>query len=78
MGEGVARAVRGPRWLAWKGGGRAAAAHVGWGRGEAGGCMRAWVAETESQADAVDSWKRTDGGDSPKAEPKRQATLLQP
>jgi hypothetical protein len=42
------------------------------GRGEARGCTRAWVAETE--ADGVDSSKRTDGVDLPKAEPERQLT----
>jgi hypothetical protein len=42
------------------------------GRGETSGCTRAWVAETE--ADGVDSAKRTDGVDLPKAEPERQST----
>jgi hypothetical protein len=41
-------------------------------RGETSGCTRAWVAATE--ADGVDSPKRTDGVDLPKAEPERQPT----
>jgi hypothetical protein len=33
--------------------------------------------QMESQTDGVDSWKWTDGADSPKAKPKMQATPLQ-
>jgi hypothetical protein len=76
-GRGVARAVRaddGSRGRGRQGG----SGSRGVGQGEAGGYTWAWVAETESQVDGVDSQKRTDGGDSPKAEPERQATLLQP
>jgi hypothetical protein len=70
-GEGVARAVRGRRWFAWKGEAGGGGSH-GVGRGETSGCTRAWVAETE--ADDVDSPKRTDSVDLPKAEPERQPT----
>jgi hypothetical protein len=54
--------------MGWRGGGDAG----GVGGGETSGCTRAWVAETE--ADGVDSAKRTDGVDLPKAEPERQST----
>jgi hypothetical protein len=65
--------VRGRRWLTWKG--EAGWRRLAWGGAGGGGvCTRAWFVETESQADGVDSWKRTDVAYSPKAEPERHAT----
>jgi hypothetical protein len=55
-----------------EGGGGAAAAHAGWGRGRLGDeCGRGW-------ADGVDLRKRADGADSPKVEPGEAAYPLQP